>query len=86
MRLTTEPILQCADPTSSYGLSADASSTGAGAVLTKTDEINNIQVAYTSRKLYTSEQEYYTSERELLSIIHALITYRSFYMDKTLTC
>lgn len=70
--LTNAPVLRCADPNIPYQLTADASQTGVGAVLTQTDENGTRPVAYASRKLIPAEQDYSTHERELLAIKYAL--------------
>lgn len=76
--LTKAPVLRCADPNLPYELTADASQTGVGAVLTQTDKDECRPVAYASRKLIPAEQNYSTHERELLAIIYALQTWRPY--------
>ncbi len=61
-------------PKLEYQVTSDASDTGTGAVLTQTDESGCRPIAYTSRKLSATEQDYSTPEKELLGIIHALQT------------
>ena len=76
--MTKTPVLRCADPKLPYEVTADASDTGVGGVLTQTDDSGSRPVAYTSRKLSDSEQRYSTPEKELLAIIHALQTWRPY--------
>ena len=77
--LTKAPVLKCADPNVSYVVTADASATRIGAVLSQKDsEGVSKPVAFTSRKLNPAEQNYSTHERELLAIIHALKSWRSY--------
>ena len=76
--LTETPVLRCADPKLPYELTADASGTGIGAVLTQTDDTGCRPVAYASRKLNKAEQNYSTHEREHLAIIYALQTWRPY--------
>ena len=59
-------------------VTTDASETGVGAVLSQTDETGCIPVAYSSRRLNPTEQNYSTPERECLGLIYALQTWRPF--------
>ncbi len=77
-KLTNAPILKCADPSLPYEITSDASDTGVGAVLSQKDDKGSRPIAYTSRKLSPTEQDYSTPEKELLGIIHALQTRRSY--------
>lgn len=47
-------------------------------MLAQTDELGSTPVAYTSRKLIETEQQYSTAERELLAILHSLRTRRPY--------
>ena len=76
--MTNTPVLRCADPKLPYEVTTDASDIGIGGVLTQTDDSGARPVAYTSRKLSDTEQRYSTPEKELLSIIHALETWRPY--------
>lgn len=49
-KLTTAPILKCADPSLPYELTTDASGTGIGAVLSQEDEQGLRTIAYASKK------------------------------------
>lgn len=53
---TQSPVLRSADHNLPYQLTADASQTGFGAVLTQTDDSGCCPVAYASRKLNPAEQ------------------------------
>ena len=83
--MTETPVLRCADPKLPYEVTADASDTGLGGVLTQTDDTGTRPVAYTSRKLSDAEQRYSTPEKELLAIIHALQAWRP-YLHGTKFC
>ncbi len=55
------PCTKCADPNLEYEVTSDASDTGTGAVLTQTNETDVKPIAYTSRKLSSTEQNYSTT-------------------------
>lgn len=76
--LTTTPVLSCPDFTSEFIIQCDASNRGTGAVLIQ--KVGDLEkpVAYTSRKLSERESKYSTSERELLSVIHAIEQFRPY--------
>lgn len=76
--LTSTPVLNCPDFGREFTIQCDASNRGTGAVLIQ--QINGIEkpVAYTSRKLSDRESNFSTSERELLSVIHAVEQFRPY--------
>ena len=70
--ITTSPVLKFYDPNLPTQVSCDASKTGLGAVLEqKHDDDAWYPVAYGSRSLNSSDQNYCQLERETLSIIFA---------------
>lgn len=76
--LTSTPVISCPDFNIPFIIQCDASNKGIGAVLCQ--KIDNIErpIAYLSRKLNDREQSYSTSERELLSIVHAVEKFRPY--------
>lgn len=76
--LTTTPILCVPDYTKEFSVQCDASNKGVGAVLFQTINGSEKPVAYTSRKLSERESKYTTSERELLSVLHAVEQFRPY--------
>ena len=62
-----------------FYLETDASNKGIGAVLSQMDENNQLRpIAYYSRKLSKSEQNYSASEKEMLAIVNAIEHYKEF--------
>lgn len=80
--LTTTPVMSCPDYSKPFIVQCDASSKGIGAVLCQKVEGNEQAIAYLSRKLSDREKRYSTSERELLSVVHAIEKFRP-YLDGT---
>lgn len=80
--LTTTPVMTCPDYEKPFIIQCDASGLGVGAVLCQ--EIDGVErpVAYLSRKLNDRERKFTTSERELLSVVHAIEKFRQ-YVDGT---
>ena len=70
--LTSSPVLVSPDPELPYEVIADACKTGIEAVIMQNEQ----PIAYESRKLNPAEQNYTTTEQELLDINHALKTWR----------
>ena len=64
-----QPILRMADLSQPFILQADASNDGLGAVLFQVKEGKKSPVAYTSRKLKTSEKAYVVIEKECLALV-----------------
>lgn len=80
--LTTTPVMSCPDYSKPFIVQCDASSKGIGAVLCQKVEGNEQAIAFLSRKLTDREKQYSTSERELLSVVHAIEKFRP-YIDGT---
>ena len=76
--LTSTPVISCPDFTKPFMIQCDASNKGIGAILCQ--NIGNMErpIAYLSQKLNEREQRYSTSERELLSIVYAIETFRPY--------
>lgn len=76
--LTSAPILNVPDFSREFSVQCDASNKGTGAVLFQTLEGAERPIAYTSRKLTERESKYSASERELLSVLHAVEQFRPY--------
>lgn len=76
--LTTPPCLIIFDHTKPTVVRADASDHAIGATLLQDHGQGFQPVAFESRKLTPAERNYPVHERELLSIIHALIIWRHY--------
>jgi len=67
-RLTSAPILTLPDLSKSFTAYCDASCLGLGCVLMQEGRV----IAYASRQLKKSEQNYPTHDLELAALVHAL--------------
>lgn len=76
--LTTAPVLSCPDFCKEFVIQCDASNKGVGGVLVQTFDGIEKPVAFTSRKLTERETKFSTSERELLSVLHGIETFRPY--------
>lgn len=72
--LISAPVLALPDPTQPYEVICDASAFAIGAILLQ----HGRPIAYESRKLIPAEQNYHTSDRELLAVVHALKVWRCY--------
>jgi hypothetical protein len=70
--LTEAPLLRTPDVSKTYRVVTDASDIGLGGVLLQEGH----PIAYESRKLNSAEQNYTTTEREMLAVVHALRVWR----------
>ena len=68
-----------------FTVQTDASDLAIGAVLTQIFDDGEHPVAYESRKLSPAEQNYPVHEKELLSIVHALKTWRCYLQGPRFT-
>lgn len=76
--LCAAPVLQPPDPSLPYIVTCDASDYAVGAVLSQKNGSGEWAVAFESRKLTDAERNYATYEKEILSIVHALRTWRHY--------
>ena len=79
-------ILKHPDPSKRFYLQTDASRYALGGQLYQLDENNDIGVvAFTSRVVRGAERNYFTTELELLSVVHCLQKFRTYVLGKPLT-
>lgn len=76
--LTSTPVLCIPDYAKPFSIQTDASNKGIGAVLVQEIDGQDKPIAYTSRKLSDRECKYSASERELLSVLHAIEQFRPY--------
>lgn len=76
--LTSTPVLSVPDFTRPFVVQCDASNKGIGAVLFQCEDDVERPVAYASRKLLDRETKYSASEKELLSVVHAVEQFRPY--------
>ncbi|KAG6439144.1 hypothetical protein O3G_MSEX000524 [Manduca sexta] len=76
--LTSTPVLRVPDFTKPFSIQCDASNMGTGGVLIQNIDGLEVPIAYTSKKLSERERKYSASERELLSVIHAVEQFRPY--------
>jgi cytochrome c1 len=72
--LTEVPLLRTPDESTTCRVVTDASDIGLGGVLLQEEH----PIAYESRKLNSAEQNYTTTEREMLAVVHALRVWRCY--------
>jgi hypothetical protein len=84
--LTTAPVLILPDFSKSFKIITDASTSGIGFEIAQLDDNGQEHaVAFGGRSLTPSEKNYSITELELLSVIHCLHAYRSFFVNNTFT-
>lgn len=76
--LVSAPVLSCPDYNLPFEVHTDASNVGVGAMLTQTINSREHPIAYMSRSLSASEQNYSITERETLAVITALEHWRCY--------
>jgi hypothetical protein len=81
-RLTSAPVLASFNPNADSQVRTDASNVGIGAVIEQKSVSDGTwkPIAYTSRRLTRTEENYTTRDKELLAIIHALKTWRHYLL------
>jgi hypothetical protein len=72
--LTEAPLLRTPDESKTYRVVTDAFDIGLGGVLLQEGH----PIAYESCKLKSTEQNYTTTEREMLAVVHALRVWRCY--------
>lgn len=80
--LINEPILQYPDFTKTFNLTTDASNVAIGAVLSQGTIGQDLPIAYASRTLNDSEQNYSVIEKELLAIVWATKYFRPYIFGR----
>ena len=81
------PILSFPDWTKEFHVHADASSIGLGVVLAQPSEGDiDHPISFSSRKLFESENNYNTIEREGLAMVHALQKLKHCLLGQHLRC
>ena len=78
--LTSSPILTMPTDGDVYVLDTDASSQSICAVLSQKQEGEENVIAYASRTYSTAEQNYCTTRKELLSVIHFMKQFRQYLL------
>jgi hypothetical protein len=76
--LCIAPVLRIFDPNKAIEVVTDASGFALGAVLLQ----EGMPVAYESRKLNVHERNYSVSDKELLAVKHALVTWRHYLLHR----
>jgi len=76
--LCSEPILQYPDFTKPFIVTTDASGKALGAILSQGEVPNDLPIAYVSRTLNKSENNYSTTELECLAIVFAVKMFRPY--------
>ncbi|RDX86193.1 Retrovirus-related Pol polyprotein from transposon 17.6, partial [Mucuna pruriens] len=81
-RLTSAPILQAPNWDLPFELMCDASNSALGAVLGQRARVGQPVhvIAYASRTMDPAQQNYTTTEKELLAIVFALDKFRSYLL------
>ena len=74
-KLITAPVLTPPDESKPFEVFCDASLQGLSVVLMQEKKV----VAYTSRQLKPNEKNYPTHDLELAAVVHALLTWGSFF-------
>jgi len=80
--LINEPILQYPDFSKPFNLTTDASNVALGAVLSQGPPGRDLPVAYASRTLNYSEQNYSTIEKECLCLVWATKYFRPYLFGR----
>lgn len=83
--LCSSDVLIYPDFRDPFLLSTDASGVALGAVLSQIREGHERPVAYASRQLSRAEQNYSTTERELLAVVWATAQFRCFLIGRRFT-
>jgi hypothetical protein len=79
--LTSAPVLVPPDPNLPFVLECDASAFAVGAVLSQGEGTLKRAVAFLSMKLNSAQRNYLMHDKELLSVIHALQSWRHYLLN-----
>ena len=79
--LCTAAVLKCPNYNETFTLTTDVSNVGLGAILSQ----NGHPVCYISRTLNSAEQNYTTTEKELLAIVWAISRLRQYLLGRQFT-
>lgn len=83
--LTTEPLLKYPDFSKQFILTTDASNYAIGSVLSQGPIGSDPPIAFASRTLNNAEQNYSTTEKELLAIIWSVKHFRPYLFGRKFT-
>ena len=83
--LCNAPLIAPPDFSQPFSINTDASDTALGAVLTQGAGPSERVIAYESRKLNQAEKNYPVHDRELLSVVHALRSWRHYLLGTPFT-
>jgi hypothetical protein len=83
--ITSEQVLLLPDFDSPFRIESDASNYGVGAVLSQEVKNDWRPVAYFSKHLSKQQQNYSTSEKELLAIVLSLEYFKQFVYGRPIT-
>lgn len=83
--LLTSPILSYPDFSKEFILTTDASNFAIGAILSQGKLGSDLPIAYASRTLNNSEQNFSTTEKELLAIVWSVKHFRPYLYGRTFT-
>ena len=78
--LVSAPVIQPPDWELPFELMCDASDYAVGSVLGQRKEGKLHTMYYTSKTLDEAQQNYATTEKELLAIVHAMDKFRSYFV------
>ena len=81
IRLTTSPILAYPDFTAQFQIFTDASNYGIGAILSQTQNGQEVVISYRSRHLKPSELKYATIEKEALAVVFGIKQFKHYLID-----
>lgn len=84
-KLINHPILQYPDFNQPFILTCDASNVGIGSVLSQMINDKDLPIAYYSRTLNSAEQNYSTTEKELLAIVNSVEHFRPYLFGQQFT-
>jgi hypothetical protein len=81
-KLINAPILQYPNFEKTFILTTDASQYAIGSIISQGDIGQDLPIAYASRTLNKAEQNYSTTEKELLSIVWSVKNFRPYLLGR----